>query len=960
MAARPAAALRTEAVVDAGDYVEMPDGRKIHLLRATESTAVAFQTVAKSNAGLAALKVRAGLPAFDETAQATFRNGRSFHFLRGRTKGTTVDPKVVQNEPAVAYARHVLVEPKSHTRMVPTDVILAAFPAKTTTAQVAAIAQGAGLQVVSRGGNASLNVWRLRLAQPKNSDPLVIAQTLGKAAGVLWAQPDFLREIRHSYTPPNALFGDQQALLNSGLNRAVAGADVSATSAWDYTTGIPSVVIAIIDDGVDINHPGLRIFTNPGESGNGRETNGIDDDGNGYIDDVHGWDFANNDNDPSPVGTNGHGTGTAGVAAGIFSTAAKTAGIAGGCTILPVKIVDDSGNFTTDDIIGTAILYATSFADVLSNSWGGGSETPYIDSAIDYAVTEGRGGKGCPVFFATGNYASSWMSGGSRVRLSTAGLSGSYFFGFYYGRNDTADGEETIRIDNVCVLDADGYTHRDDLLYDEDFEAFYAFNNWEYLYLNSGFWQGLASDGLTFWTLDTNNAFQGTGGIYSAASPQMTSGQYSVLVTPPITVTGVETIAFSQSLSISADSDFFVLLFDGNTGAFTGLAYGPWQGPPPDVAPDTLYPASYYNTIAVGAADDQDLRSDYSGYAGHLDFLASSNGGWNDIATLDPLGDVGWTPDDYKMNFGGTSAAAPLAAGTAALMLSVNPGLTASQIRTMMQSTCDQVGGVSYTGGTNLQYGYGRVNASRAVASAMPVLNINDVIANEGSAAAPGTATFTISLSAPTTRDVTVQFGTADATALAGTNYNAASGSLTIPAGGTSSTTGVSLIGGVLQQPSAYFTMNLSLAANALLTAKTSGKGTITALDSDGDGIPDYWETAHGLNPFDPTDAPLDPNHDGLTNLEAYLFGTNPSDPTDSHLILNPQNSGNDFVFTLRTAPGLNYRIEYTGNLTDPNSWQPLGSDFTATGSTTLIRDTGVLGTQAIRYYRARALSTQP
>jgi hypothetical protein len=358
--------------------------------------------------------------------------------------------------------------------------------------------------------------------------------------------------------------------------------------------------------------------------------------------------------------------------------------------------------------------------------------------------------------------------------------------------------------------------------------------------------------------------------------------------------------------------------------------------------------------------DDQDLRSDYSGYAGHLDFVASSNGGWNDIATLDPLGDVGWTPDDYKMNFGGTSAATPLAAGIAALMLSVNPGLTASEIRTMMQSTCDQVGGVTYTNGTNLQYGYGRVNASRAVASAMPVLNINDVIANEGSAAAPGTATFTISLSAPTTRDVTVQFGTADYTALAGINYNTANGTLTIPAGGTSSSASASLIGGVLQQPSVSFVMNLSLASNALLTAKTTGRGTITALDSDGDGIPDYWEIANGLNPFDPTDAQLDPDHDGLTNLEEYLFGTNPFDPTDGQIILNPQNSGNDFIFTLRTQPGLNYRIEYTGDLTDPNSWQPLNSDFTAGTTTTLIRDTGVLGTQPLRYYRARALSTQP
>src|SRR5439155_16897039 len=138
------------------------------------------------------------------------------------------------------------------------------------------------------------------------------------------------------------------------------------------------------------------------------------------------------------------GTGTARIAAATFGAPSKTAGIAGGCTILPVKIADDSGDFTTDDIIGAALLYAAQYADVLSNSWGGGSESPYIDEAIDYAVAHGRGGKGCPVFFATGNYASTWMNGGGRVRLSTEGLNGSYYFGFYYGKNATSGGEETI------------------------------------------------------------------------------------------------------------------------------------------------------------------------------------------------------------------------------------------------------------------------------------------------------------------------------------------------------------------------------------------------------------------------------------------------------------------------------------------------------------------------------------
>ncbi len=955
----PHPAARKDALADAGDFLRMPDGREIRLLRATESAAVAFTTKANRDRGTAALKSRKEIPAHTEAGRAEFRKGASIHIVRADKAGLAMDPRAMQTDASVAYARPVLVDPKSRTRMIATDEIIAAFPEKTTPAQIRGLAAGAGLQAVVRAGNEKLNAWRLRLAKPKVGDPLQIARTFAQTKGVLWAQPNFLREMRRCFTPPNPLFADQQALSNLGLNHATAGADVKATTAWDKTTGNSGIVIAIIDDGVDITHPGLRIFTNPGESGGGKETNGADDDENGFADDVHGWDFANNDNNPSPVGTNGHGTGTAGIAGGIFSTAAKTAGIAGGCTILPVKIADDTGTFTTDAAIGTAIIYASTFADVLSNSWGGGSESPFIDAAIDYATAHGRGGKGCPVFFATGNSASTWMNGGGRVRLSTAGLNGSYYLGFYYVRNATADGEETIRIDNVCVLDADGYTHRNDLLRDEDFESWFSLNYGTYVqYVTpSGSWLGFTAPGTPFWSLDTTNALKGTGGIYSAASPQLTNGQDSILITPRITVTGAETIAFAHSFSISADSDFYILLYDADLN-FTYRGWGPVQGPPDAVSPDTIYPASYAKSIAVGASNDTDRRSDYSCYAGHLDFVAPSNGGWNDIATLDPVGDIGWTPDDFKMNFGGTSSAAPLAAGIAALMLSVNPTLTENEIRTILHNTCDQIGGVTYVNGTHPEYGYGRVNAARAMESAMPSLSVNNVTTTEGSDAAPGTATFTVTLSAATVRDVTVDWNTVNGTALAGTNFTAANGTLTIPAGSTTAQVGVRLIGGVLRQPSATFSLYLANAANATIF-RTNSNATITALDTDGDGMPDYWEIANGFNPLDPSDAALDADGDGLTNLQEFLGGTNPHDPADPTRILGTRMNGSDFLFTFKSVTEHTYRIEYKDQLTDA-AWQPLGTDIPGTGTAIEVPDPNITAGQPSRFYRARVLPAVP
>ena len=948
-AARPKSA--PDETIDAGDFYTLPGGRQVPLLRSKNSVAVSFASGGTRDRGLAALKSRKELPQHDEVAHTQLRKGGSFHVLRAKRNGEGMDPKTVQADASVAYARHVLVDPKSRTRMIATDEILAAFHDGATAGEVRATVGRAGLQVIGRSGGGKMNVWRMRVADPKTAESLAIARTLGAMRGVLWAQPNFLREIRHAFTPENPLFSTQQALLNPGLNQALAGADVDAIRAWDRTKGNSSIVIAIIDDGVDILHPGLRIFTNPGESGGGKETNGTDDDGNGKIDDLHGWDFANDDNNSSPVGFNGHGTGTAGIAGGTFGTLAPTAGIAGGCTILPVKIADDTGTFATDEAIGSAILYAATFADVLSNSWGGGSQSPYIDDAIDFAVMNGRNGKGCAVFFATGNYASTWYSGGGRYRLSTAGLSGSYYYGFFYEKGPTAAGEDAIRIDNVCLLDADGYTHKTAVLADEDFENWFYFPPFNFP--PNGWWLAAGGGASSYWSPSATNALTGTGGVLSAVSPTLTDGQFAWLLSPLMAITGNETFAFASSISIPTDSYLYVPIYDASY-RFAGY-YGPFNGVPDYVDVATTYPASHPKAIAVGAATDRDRRSDYSEYLGHLDFLAPSNGGWSDIATLDPLGAVGWTPGDYKMNFGGTSAATPLAAGIAALMLSVNPTLTVNEIRTIMHNTCDKIGGVAYgADGTHPEYGHGRVNAARAVESAMPMLSIADVAINEGGMGATPTAVFNVTLSAPTVRDVSVQFATVDGTAIAAANYTATTGTLTILTGSTSAQVTVGIKGGTLNRPLADFLLHLSSPTNSIIS-RSDGACTISALDTDADGLPDYWENRFALNPLLPGDASLDPDGDGLTNLQEFLAGSSPRDAADPTFILGMRSDGGDFFFTFKSVAGRTYRIEYTDDFNAP-TWLPFGAFVTAIGPTTEVPDPGVIAGHPSRFYRARVL----
>jgi hypothetical protein len=306
------------------------------------------------------------------------------------------------------------------------------------------------------------------------------------------------------------------------------------------------------------------------------------------------------------------------------------------------------------------------------------------------------------------------------------------------------------------------------------------------------------------------------------------------------------------------------------------------------------------------------------------------------------------------MNFGGTSAATPLAAGIAALMLSLNPTLTASEIRQLMRNTCDKVGGVTYTAGTHPEYGYGRVNAAKAVESAMPSLSVNGVSLNEGPATATTTATFTATLSAATVRAVTVQFSTMDGSAVAGTHYQAATGTLTFPAGATTAQASVTVNGGMLTQPKADFFLHLSAATNATILV-SNGRCTLSALDTDLDGMPDYWEILHSFAIGDPSDAAGDADGDGIGNLQEFLNGTNPKDAADPLSIIALHRDGGDFFFTFKSVAGRNYRIEYKARLTDP-AWQPLGADLIASGPATEVQDAGVVGLHLSRFYRARLL----
>jgi len=196
-----------------------------------------------------------------------------------------------------------------------------------------------------------------------------------------------LNALRYLDTMPNdPSFPNLWGLNNTGQTGGTFDADIDAPEAWGIFTGDPNMVVADIDSGMDMTHPDLaaNVYTNPGEI----PGNGIDDDGNGFVDDVHGWDFAHNDNDPSDtdVVCGGHGTHTAGTIGAVGNNGIGVTGVNWNVKIMPLKVFKTYFlvfcSASTTDII-SAINYAASMGvRVSNNSYGSNTPTKAERDAI--------------------------------------------------------------------------------------------------------------------------------------------------------------------------------------------------------------------------------------------------------------------------------------------------------------------------------------------------------------------------------------------------------------------------------------------------------------------------------------------------------------------------------------------------------------------------------------------------
>ncbi|MBY0588976.1 S8 family serine peptidase [bacterium] len=175
---------------------------------------------------------------------------------------------------------------------------------------------------------------------------------LSPLASLRYVEPNFA--LAPHAVPNDPSFPSQWALNNTGASGGVADADIDAPEAWDLATGSSGVVVGVIDSGVMYTHPDLvnNMWVNPGEVAG----DGLDNDGNGYVDDIYGYDFANNDSDP--MDDDGHGTAVSGIIAGSTNNNVGVAGINWGGKIMALKYARAGFVASTADVI-EAVNYTT-------------------------------------------------------------------------------------------------------------------------------------------------------------------------------------------------------------------------------------------------------------------------------------------------------------------------------------------------------------------------------------------------------------------------------------------------------------------------------------------------------------------------------------------------------------------------------------------------------------------------
>jgi RHS repeat-associated protein len=233
----------------------------------------------------------------------------------------------------------------------------------------------------SRHLHGNSNIEKIELAA--GHDVAALVAQLSADPAIELVEPNFL--IKTDQTMPNdPRLVEQWALNNTGQTGGPAGADISAVAAWQTSTGASTTVIAVIDSGIDFTHPDLanNQWTNAGEAADGQ-----DEDQDGFVDDLHGWDWVGNSNQVADQ--NGHGTAVAGIIAAEGNNHIGVAGVMWRASLMSLRVLDNTGMGDVANAV-EAIDYAVAHgAHIINLSWGTDAPSQMLQDALGRAAADG-------------------------------------------------------------------------------------------------------------------------------------------------------------------------------------------------------------------------------------------------------------------------------------------------------------------------------------------------------------------------------------------------------------------------------------------------------------------------------------------------------------------------------------------------------------------------------------------
>jgi subtilisin family serine protease len=530
------------------------------------------------------------------------------------------------------------------------------------------------------------------LSIPKGASVEDALAELRNDPAVAWAEPNSI--VKGGSVPNDARFGEQWGLQNTGKPvdgvPGTPGDDIHAVQAWDRTTGSPNVTVAVIDSGVNFAEPDLKpnIWANPGESGGDHGYNGVDDDGNGFVDDVYGWDFVQQDSYPSDNWA--HGTHVAGIIGAKQNNGIGISGVAPNTTIMPLRVLDNAGMGSCNGE-AAAIAYAGSMGARVANIsiW-----SPYRCTAAEDAIAASPN----TLFVViAGNDDGVNVDESPRYPCSdpepnvvcvTATDANDHIASFANVGKNSVD----LAAPGVAILSTWLKWQDPQILFSEDFEPPIA--------------SGWLTGGTSPWQLTTAQHHSGSWSITDSAG-----GNYANNTNNYLALTG---------LDLSAERDCwanFYLTSLWGTGDDQLLEWSksdrqPWSA---DASLSDNLPVFTKQYADLGRVDG-DSNAD-------LEFnLVTDGSGVNDGVNIDdfevkcqpPATNFTGASDEFDYD-DGTSMAAPFVSGVAALVLSVDPSMSTAALKQRILSTVDPVPGLAGVTATG-----GRLDAARAVDLSQP------------------------------------------------------------------------------------------------------------------------------------------------------------------------------------------------------------------------------------------------